>query len=66
MWNELCDEEHDAHAMKVIHRAVVVIGVCFLTFGGFAIATRLGGEHPPESVAYGTQKPSADVVVIGD
>lgn len=66
MWNELCDDEHDAHAMKVIHRAVVVIGVCFIGFAGFAISTRLGANQPPTSVAYGTEKAAHDVVVLGD
>ncbi|MBY0491126.1 MAG: hypothetical protein K2R93_14890 [Gemmatimonadaceae bacterium] len=66
MWNELCDEAHEAHAMQVIHRAVLVIATVFLSFGGYAIATRLGADHPPTSVAYGTKAPAADVVVIGD
>jgi hypothetical protein len=66
MWNELCDEEHDAHAMKTIHRAVMVIGVCFIAFGGYAISTRLGADHPPTSVAYGTQKADAGTAVFGD
>jgi hypothetical protein len=66
MWNELCDDAHEAHAMQVIHRAVLVIAVCFLSFGGYAITTRLGADHPPTSVAYGTQQAAPDVVVIGD
>jgi hypothetical protein len=66
MWNELCDDAHEAHAMKVIHRAVMVIALCFFTFGGYAISTRLGADHPPTSVAYGTEKAGADVVVFGD
>lgn len=52
--------------MKVIHRAVMVIALCFFTFGGYAISTRLGADHPPTSVAYGTEKAGADVVVFGD
>lgn len=52
--------------MQVIHRAVLVIATVFLSFGGYAIATRLGADHPPTSVAYGTKAPAADVVVIGD
>ncbi len=66
MWHNLCDDEHDAHAMKMINRVVLGIVAVFLTFGGVAIGTRLGAGHPPASVAYGTEKPSADIVVMGD
>jgi hypothetical protein len=66
MWNELCDDAHEAHAMKVIHRAVVTIAIVFVSFGGFAIATRLGAATPPTSAAYGSEKPAADAAVFGD
>lgn len=66
MWNELCDEEHDAKTMKTINRAIVVIAVSFLTFGGYAIATRLGAEVPPSSVTYGSEKAPAGSTVLGD
>jgi hypothetical protein len=66
MWNELCDDAHEAHAMKVINRAILTIAVCFLTFGGFAMATRLGAEAPPSSVSYGSEQPHADAAVFGD
>jgi hypothetical protein len=66
MWKELCDDAHEAHAMQVIHRAVMVIALCFLGFGGFAISTRLGAGHPPKSVAYGTEQAPAGAAVIGD
>ena len=33
--------------MKVIHRAILTIAVCFLTFGGYAISTRLSAGVPP-------------------
>jgi hypothetical protein len=66
MWNELCDDAHEAHAMKTIHRAVVTIAVCFLGFVGFAIATRLGADAPPSSVSYGTEKPDPSAAVLGD
>ncbi len=52
--------------MQVIHRAVMVIALCFLGFGGFAISTRLGAGHPPKSVAYGTEQAPAGAAVIGD
>ncbi|MEQ1693596.1 MAG: hypothetical protein ABMA00_20070 [Gemmatimonas sp.] len=52
--------------MKVINRAVMVIVCTFLTFGGVAIATRLGAEVPPASVTYGSQKADKDAVVFGD
>ena len=66
MWNELCDDAHEAHALKVIHRACMVIAVTFLTFGGVAIATRLGADAPPTSVAYGSEKADADATVLGN
>ncbi|MCA0374395.1 MAG: hypothetical protein LCH84_01925 [Gemmatimonadetes bacterium] len=66
MWNELCDDAHEAHALKVIHRACMVIAVTFLTFGGVAIATRLGADAPPTSVAYGSEKADADAAVLGN
>ena len=66
MWNELCDDAHEAHAMKVIHRAIVTIGICFLSFGGFAMATRLGAEAPPESVSYGSEAADKHTAVFGD
>lgn len=65
MWNELCDNEHDAHTMKIIHRVVFAIAFCFLSFGGYAITTRFGAGAPPSSVAYGSQKPEADATVFG-
>ncbi len=55
MWNTLCDDAHDAHAMTLINRVIVVITLSFLSFGGYAIATRFGASAPPTSVAYGTE-----------
>jgi hypothetical protein len=66
MWNNLCDDEHDAHAMQSINRVVMVILVTFMSFGGFAISTRLGAVEPPASVAYGTEQPTPDAAVMGD
>ncbi len=66
MWNELCDDQHDASTMKTINRAILVIAVSFLSFGGYAIATRLGAEVPPSSVTYGTEKAPAGAAVLGD
>ena len=65
MWNELCDNDHDAHTMKIIHRAVFAIAFCFLSFGAYAIATRFGAGVPPSSVAYGSQKPEPGATVFG-
>ena len=66
MFKELCDDAHEAHAMKVIHRMCMVIGVTFATIGVFAISTRLGAGAPPSSVTYGTEKAAPDAVVFGD
>ena len=66
MWNELCDDAHEAHAMKVINRAILTIALCFLTSGGFAMATRLGAEAPPSSVSYGSEEAHKDAAVFGD
>ena len=66
MWNELCDDAHEAHAMKVINRAILRIAVCFLAFGGFAMATRLGADAPPSSVSFGSEKAGKDAAVFGD
>lgn len=66
MWNELCDNEHDANTMKIIHRAVSAIAFCFLAFGSYAIATRLGAAAPPSSVAYGSQQAEKSATVFGD
>ena len=66
MWNELCEDSHDAHSMRVIHRTVMIIALCFLSFGGYAVATRLGASVPPSSVSYGTEKATKDAVVFGD
>ena len=66
MWNELCEDAHEAHAMKVINRAILMIALCFLTFGGFAMATRLGAEAPPSSVSYGSEEAQKDAAVFGD
>lgn len=66
MFKDLCDDAHEAQALKVIHRACMTIGVTFATIAIFAITTRLGAGAPPESVTYGTQKPAADAVVFGD
>jgi len=60
MWNELCDDAHEAHALSVIHRAVLVIAVVFFGFGGYMVTTRGGAVAPPDSLAYGTA-PSAAV-----
>jgi len=66
MWNDLCDDAHEAHAMKVINRAILTIAVCFLGFGGFALATRLGADAPPASVSYGSEQPHKNAAVFGD
>ncbi len=66
MFDELCDDQHEAHSLKLIHRVVMVIGVCFITFGGYAITTRLGATVPPTSVTYGTQQPEPTAAVFGD
>ena len=66
MWNELCDDAHEAHAMKVINRAILSIAVCFLAFGGFAMATRLGAAAPPSSVSYGSEQAPRGAAVFGD
>jgi hypothetical protein len=66
MFNELCDDAHEAHSLKQIHRVVMVIGAVFFTFGGIAISTRLGATVPPASITYGSEKPTADVAVFGD
>ena len=66
MFNELCDDAHEAHSMNVIHRTCMVIGITFLSIATFAITTRLGAGAPPASVTYGTEKPGADAVVFGD
>ncbi|MBL0938455.1 MAG: hypothetical protein IBJ03_06160 [Gemmatimonadaceae bacterium] len=52
--------------MKVINRAILTIGVCFIGFGSFAIATRLGAEAPPASASYGSEKAPADAAVFGN
>ncbi len=66
MWNEICDEQHDADTMRTMNRLFLTIVACFLTFGGYALVTRLGADAPPASVAYGTQKAAADAVTFGD
>jgi len=66
MFNDMCDDAHEAHSLKLINRVIMIIGVVFLTFGGIAISTRLGTTTPPESVAYGTQQAEADAAVFGD
>ena len=66
MWNELCDDAYEAHAMKVINRALLSIAVCFLAFGGFALATRLGAEAPPSSVTYGSEQAHPSAAVFGN
>jgi len=52
--------------MKVINRAILTIAVCFLSFGGFALATRLGADAPPSSVSYGSEKAHLSAAVLGD
>ena len=52
--------------MKVINRAILTIAVSFLTFGGFALATRLGADAPPSSVSYGSEKAHPAAAVFGD
>jgi hypothetical protein len=66
MFESLCEDEHDAQAMKIVNRAFVAITVCFIAFGAFAISTRLGGGAPPTSVSYGTEKAHPASHVIGD
>ena len=34
MFNDLCDDAHEAHSLKLINRAVMVIGVVFLLAPG--------------------------------
>ena len=52
--------------MKVINRAILTIAVCFLGFGSFAMATRLGADAPPSSVSYGSEQAQKDATVFGD
>jgi hypothetical protein len=66
MFDNLCDDAHEAHSLKLINRVVMVIGVVFLTLGGIAIGTRLGATHPPASAAYGTEQATPDAAVFGD
>jgi hypothetical protein len=66
MFDNLCDDAHEAHSLKLINRAVLVIGVVFVSFGGVAIATRLGATQPPASAAYGSEKAGSDAAVFGD
>ena len=66
MWNDLCDDAHEAHAMQTINRAILTIAVCFLIFGGFALATRFGADAPPSSVTYGSEAAYKDAAVFGD
>ena len=66
IWNTLCDDAHEAHSLQSIHRVVIAIAVIFVSFGGYAISTRFGHTAPPTSVAYGSERPTADNVVIGD
>ncbi|MDX2183327.1 MAG: hypothetical protein SFW08_05010 [Gemmatimonadaceae bacterium] len=66
MFNELCDEHEDRHAMQVINRATLAVVVCFLGFGVFAVSTRMGADAPPTSVAYGTEAPHPTSAVLGD
>jgi hypothetical protein len=66
MFNELCDDAHEAHSLKQIHRVVMIIGVVFFSFGGLAIGTRLGADAPPASVTYGSGPATTDAAVFGD
>jgi hypothetical protein len=66
MFDNLCDDAHEAHSLKLINRVVMVIGVVFITIGGVAIGTRLGATHPPASAAYGSEKAGPDAAVFGD
>ena len=66
IWHNLCDDAHEAHSLQQIHRVVLGIAVVFVTFGGYAISTRFGHIAPPASVTYGSERPTADNVVIGD
>ena len=66
MFNDLCDDAHEAHSLKLINRAVMVIAVVFFGFGGLAISTRLGATEPPASAAYGTKDATPDAAVFGD
>ncbi len=52
--------------MKVINRAILTIAVCFLSFGSYAIATRLNAGAPPASVSYGSEQATPDATVLGD
>lgn len=66
VWKDLCDDAHEAHSLALIHRAVVVIAVVFVSIGGYAISTRFAHTAPPASVTYGSEKPTPDNIVIGD
>ena len=66
IWNDLCDDAHEAHSLQYIHRVVLGIAVVFVTFGGYAISTRFGHTAPPASVTYGSEKPTTDNIVFGD
>lgn len=66
MFDDLCDDAHEAHSLKLINRAVMVIGAVFIVFGGVAIGTRLGATQPPASAAYGTEQATPDAAVFGD
>ncbi len=66
MFEQLCEDEHDAHAMKIVHRAFLGVTLVFVVLGGVAITTRMGKAAPPTSVAYGTEKAHPTAVVFGD
>ncbi len=66
MFDNLCDDAHEAHSLKLINRVVMIIGAVFITFGGSASSTRLGATRPPASSAYGSEKAGADAAVFGD
>jgi hypothetical protein len=53
MWQTLCDDAHEAHALTVIHRAVLVIAVVFFGVGTYVVTTRGGAAAPPASGASG-------------
>lgn len=65
MFDDLCDDTHEAHALKIINRACLTIGVCFIAFGTFAVATRLGAKAPPASATYGSEAAPKDAAVFG-
>lgn len=66
IWNDLCDDSHEAESLTYIHRVVLLIAVVFVGFGAFAISGRFGHPAPESSVAYGSEQATKDNIVLGD